>query len=67
MTSIDNLKRLEQMALLGCTNQEIESYFGCRLTPELRGLVQELRKHAPLCPDPQREPSDSSNASFGVS
>jgi len=31
----DNLKRLEQMALVGCTNQEIAHYFGCTLTPEL--------------------------------
>jgi len=32
---LDNLKYLELMALVGCTDEEIQSAFGCTLTPAL--------------------------------
>src|SRR6516164_1398707 len=36
----DNLKRLEEMALVGCTDQEIAHYFRCTLTPALLDRVR---------------------------
>jgi hypothetical protein len=43
MSSDDALKRLEQMAAVGCTNEEIAHYFGCTLTPELQAQVERVR------------------------
>ena len=40
----DNLKRLEEMALVGCTDQEIAHYFRCTLTPALLDRVRVVRE-----------------------
>ena len=40
----ENLKYLELMALVGCTDKEISDAFGCILTPELLEHIQKVRE-----------------------
>ena len=48
MSLRENLKRLEEMAFFGSTDSEIEQYFGCQLTSELKRVVQSARERAKL-------------------